>query len=526
MRFVTLGALAIATFASMQGVRAEAAETPKSGGILTIGVKSVLPTLDCHALGSPTNVVNLAPMYSTLLRFNPSNYPEIIGDLAKSWTVSDDRLTYTFTLNNGVKFHDGSILTSADVKASYERIANPPEGVTSRRKSQVAAIQSIETPDDQTVIFRLSHPNPAMLIAFANPYGCIYSAKKLAENPKYPETKPMGTGPFEFVNYVPGSSVTYKKFKDYFVSGLPYLDGINAIFVPGAAHVNALAGGQVDATFSQITPSGIDEVKAVQGDKWVFPVSPFNVTNMVDINTTKPPLSDVRVRKALNLALDRRVGEAMVRVATNQKGIGVLFARDVNQGLTDDEINQLPGFNPEIDANREEAKRLLAEAGVKNLQLTLLNLNSGEPYTTLGVFVVDQMRQIGVTVKQRLVDAGGYYSGLAGLNFDLAIDANVTVSSDPTEVLTKYLPGDGQNYTGANDETLQNLYDRQSEEMDAGTRRDLVKQFEKRIVDQAYLLPMFRSELYAAHAAFVKGWKILPSQSLNVDMREVWLDRK
>ena len=520
----TIGATAIALLFS--AAQPAFSEEPKRGGTLTLGVKSVLPTLDCHALGSPTNVVNVAPMYSTLLRFDPDNYPKIVGDIAVSWTMSEDRQVYTFRLHPNVKFHDGSPLTSADVKASYERIANPPAGVTSRRKGQLAAVQSMETPDPLTLVVKLSRPDPAILIAFASPYGCIYSAKKLAENPKYPETAPMGSGPFKFVDYVPGSSASYARFDDYFVKGLPYLDAVKTIFVPGAAHVNAIAGGQVDGTLSQMTPSGIDEIKAVKGNSIVFPVSPFNVTNMVDINTTKPPLNDVRVRRALNLALDRRVGEAMVRVATNQKGIGILFARDVNQGLTDAEIAKLPGFNPEVEANRAEARKLLSEAGVKDLTLTLLNLNSGEPYTTLGVFVVDQMRKIGVKVNTRLVDAGGYYSGLAGLNFDLAIDANVTVSSDPTEVLTKFLPDDGQNYTGAKDPVLLDLYARQSQESDPEKRRQLVKEFERRVVDQAYLLPMFRSELYAALANYVKGWKILPSQSLNQDLRQVWLDKK
>ena len=118
-----------------------------------------------------------------MLKFDAANYPQIVGDLAESWTVSPDRLTYTFKLRPNVLFHDGSKLTSADVKASYERIVHPPPGVVSARKVDYAAISSIDTPDPRTVVFHLQWPEAAMLANFASPWNCIYSAAKLAEDP-------------------------------------------------------------------------------------------------------------------------------------------------------------------------------------------------------------------------------------------------------------------------------------------------------------------------------------------------------
>ena len=127
-------------------VSAAQAETPKRGGILQFAVVAEPPNYDCHANTSFAFVHPVAPHYSTLLKFDGANYPKLIGDLAKTWTVSPDGLTYTFDLNEGVTFHDGSPLTSADVKASYERIANPPAGVISVRKAWYADIGSIATP--------------------------------------------------------------------------------------------------------------------------------------------------------------------------------------------------------------------------------------------------------------------------------------------------------------------------------------------------------------------------------------------
>ena len=121
--------------------------SPKHGGTLEFAVTVEPGNYDCHANISFAFLHPIAPHYSTLLKFDAANYPQIIGDLAQSWSASADRLTYTFKLRPNVLFHDGSRLTSADVKASYERIAHPPPGVVSARKVDYAAISSIDTPD-------------------------------------------------------------------------------------------------------------------------------------------------------------------------------------------------------------------------------------------------------------------------------------------------------------------------------------------------------------------------------------------
>ena len=177
---------------------------PKRGGTLEFAVTVEPGNFDCHANISFAFLHPIAPHYSTLLKFDAANYPQIVGDLAESWSVSPDRLTYTFKLRPNVFFHDGSRLTSADVKASYERIARPPQGVFSARRVDYAAISSIDTPDPLTVVFHLQWPEAAMLANFASPWNCIYSAAKLAQDPEFPKTHVLGTGAFAFVDYVKG----------------------------------------------------------------------------------------------------------------------------------------------------------------------------------------------------------------------------------------------------------------------------------------------------------------------------------
>ncbi|HET7597515.1 MAG TPA: ABC transporter substrate-binding protein, partial [Burkholderiales bacterium] len=179
-----------------------AADTPKTGGVLKFAVSAEPPNYDCHAQTSFAFIHPVRPHYSTLLKFDTEKYPAIKGDLAESWTVSKDGLTYTFKLRKGVKFHDNSILSSEDVKATYERLRNPPQGVRSVRQASYADIASIETPDPLTVVFKLKKPNASMLANFASPWDCVYNAAKLKQDPRFPERNILGTGPFTFAGHV------------------------------------------------------------------------------------------------------------------------------------------------------------------------------------------------------------------------------------------------------------------------------------------------------------------------------------
>src|SRR5712671_6413276 len=158
-------------------------QSPRRGGTLEFASTVEPGNYDCHGNTSFAFLHLVAPHYSTLLKFDAANYPQIVGDLAQSWEVSADRQTYTFKLRPNVLFHDGTRLTSADIKASYQRIVHPPKGVTSSRQVDFGAIGGIETPDPLTVIFHLQWPDAAMLANFASPWNSIIGRGSLAGNP-------------------------------------------------------------------------------------------------------------------------------------------------------------------------------------------------------------------------------------------------------------------------------------------------------------------------------------------------------
>ena len=359
--------LALAAFA-MADASAQSAGAPKRGGVLEFAVDAEPPNYDCHANVSFAFLHPVAPHYSTLLKFDGANYPQVKGDLAESWSVSADKLTYTFKLRPDVLFHDGSRLTATDVKASYERIAHPPEGVVSARQVSYASIAAIDTPDARTVVFHLKWPEAAMLANFASPWNCIYSAAKLTEDPLFPKTHILGSGPYTFVEHVKGDHWTGKRFDKYFQPGKPYLDGYRADFVAGAKVIDGIEQHRIMAEFRSITPTERDSLVESMGDKVYIGETPWLIDLMVVFNAKQPPFNDARVRRALSLAIDRwRAAEAL-SATTFVKFVGGIMRPGYAMATPEADLTALPGFSHDAAASRAEAKRLLAEAGVKRTQ--------------------------------------------------------------------------------------------------------------------------------------------------------------
>ncbi|MGZ9159514.1 MAG: ABC transporter substrate-binding protein, partial [Nitrospira sp.] len=378
-------------------------------------------------------------MYSTLLKFDPANYPDIQGNLAESWQVSADRRVYTFKLRSNVLFHDGSHLTSADVKASYDRIVNPPTGVTSARRPSYAAISAIETPDQYTVIFRMSWPEAAMLANFASPWNCIYSSAKLALDPEFPKKHILGTGPFVFVEHIPGSHLAGKRWHQYFDTDRPYLDGYKAIFMGGDAVVAALERGDIKAQFRNVSPTERDHLTEMLGDRIVVMEAPVLVNLMLTFNTRRVPFDDARVRRALSLAIDRWAMADKLSNSTYLKFVGGLMRPGFSMATPEEELAALPGFSRDSAASRVEARRLLADADVPNLSFALVNRGIPLPYAPAARFAIDSWREIGVDVTEKPLKNKDWQAALEAGDFDVAFEFQGDYFDDPTQQLAKYV---------------------------------------------------------------------------------------
>jgi peptide/nickel transport system substrate-binding protein len=519
-----LGALAF----TIAGATVTQAQQPKRGGTLQFAISAETPHYDCHGSDTYATLHFSAPFYSTLLRFNLAKFPEVEGDLAQSWTVAPDLMTYTFKLHQGVKFHEGTPLTSADVKATYDRMRNPPSGVVSTRQATFEDIGTIETPDANTVIFKMKAVNASMIEHFASPWNCIYSAKDLAADPNGPKTKINGTGPFVFVEHVKGGHVAGKRNDNYFKPGLPYLDGFRGVFtLQAAAMLNAIQGGQLLAEYRGISPAERDRLVTAMGDKIRIEESSWTINLLISFNTEKKPFDDVRVRKALLMAIDRWGGSQGLSRISTLRSVGGVLRPGSPFATPDAELEKLPGFSRNMAAARAEAKKLLAEAGVPNLKFTLWNRNLAMPYTPAGIFLVDQWRQIGAQVEHKQSDTSPYIAAMSSGNFDVAIDFSNLFMDDSTLALAKFLSVDRtpQNMSRSKDPELDKLYDQHVRERDVEKRKALIRAFEKRLFEQAYQQPLLWWHRIVPSHKVVMGWKMSPSHLLGAQLEDVWLNQ-
>jgi peptide/nickel transport system substrate-binding protein len=503
---------------------------PRVGGQLTFIVPAEPPSFDAHREETFALIHPAAPHYNTLLRIDPFDKTgtRVVGDLAESWTVSPDKRTYVLKLRRGVKFHDGSEMTSRDVRATYEKIINPPPGVTSVRKGEYLEIETVTAPEPYIVAFKLKWPTPSFIHSLASPWNWIYKADILERDIRWYETHVMGTGPFAFVEYVKGSHWVGRRNPDYWDRGKPYLDGYRALFIrDDAAQAQAIRAERAHIQFRGFSPAQRDDIVRALGEKVTVQESPWNCGLVVAINHQKKPFSDRRVRRALSLALDRYgAARALSKTAIVREVAGVQVPGSPF-ATSPAELFKLAGYGRDIRESRAKARRLLAEAGVANpFSFVLKNRNIPMPYEVVGTWLVNQWREIGLKVSQETQESSPYFKDLRAGNFEVSTDFQCGYVVDPDLDLYKFQSQkrSDSNYGRYTDPVLDDLYVAQSRTVDPDQRRRHIRAFEKRLLDEeAHYIYTLQWHRIVPHSSRVRGWTITPSHYLNNQLDTVWL---
>ena len=319
------------------------------------------------------------------------------------------------------------------------------------------------------------------------------------------------------------------RYDGYHHKGLPYLDGYEAIIAPQmSARVQAIEGGRADIEFRGFPPKQRDELKKELGDKITVQESDWNCVLIVTPNHDRKPLNDARVRRALTLAIDRWGGSKYLSQIAIVKTVGGIVYPGHPLAATEDELTKLAGYSHDIEASRAEARKLLKEAGVKNLKLSFNNRGVDQPYKVVGTWLVDQWRQIGVQAEMQVNPSPVFYDILRkSRDFDVSIDFNCQGVVNPIADVSFFVPGGGQNHSGAKDPKLNELYDQLSRAPDFKDQRKIMREYEKRILDtdasQFITLWWYKINPYRS---YVKGWKIAPSHYLAQQLDQIWLDKE
>jgi peptide/nickel transport system substrate-binding protein len=495
----------------------------KRGGTLAYGVKANLPNMDLQASTSFGVIHRVEQHYSHLLSFDWKNYPKLVGDVAESWTVSPDGLTFTFKIRRGIKFHDGTPLTAKDVAGSYERMRNPKEGVISPRKALFASIKSIEVPDDFTVIFTLGYPDSFALYNFASPYNGIYAVHDMEKPGNWHAKNINGTGPFRFVEEVAGEKWVGKRYEDYHFDD-NYLENTIAYKIKDIT--TPLVGGQIMAEFRSVSPPERANIQQQMGDKVQFFEAPLMTQWVVTLNTKFKPFQDKRVRQALNLCIDRHSGlENLAKITfTGRRSSPILFGS--KYAPSDEQLDTMLGFDRDIKASRAKARKLLKEAGHEGLKFKYSNRGVAHPYDHMGIFLIANWKACGLNPTMETNPSSKYVVQRRTGAFDATVDWQASFFPDPNIMLQKYISKsrNPQNYAGYENPEIDKLYDAQAGELDVEKRKSIVMKILKIINDDSWVLPVaFAHRVVPLHAK-VKGYVIIPTHAAHNDHRGLWIE--
>ena len=283
--------------------------------------------------------------------------------------------------------------------------------------------------------------------------------------------------------------------------------------------------GRAHIEFRDLPNSEVDAIKKQLGDKVVVQATPFVIQHGISINNTVKPFTDVRVRKALTLGIDRYTGGRVLYNLTGLKDPGAFLRPGTEWAIPQAELEKIPGFWRDAEKSRAEAKKLLAEAGYPNgFKVVLKNRNIKLPYQDWAVYVIQEWRKIGIEAEHRPLETATWYAdGRDKGNFELMVFPAGAYIDDPDQLLYQYITGSPQNWGRFSDPVIDDLYSRQSRALDPAERKKLVIEMQKRILDNAYHMPGLWWSRNVVHWAKVKNWVAPPSHFTNQKLQDVWL---
>ncbi len=511
---LTLAALALALFACGEQptatpapVTQPAAKTttqptvpttpqPARGGTLTIATSSDVDGLDPHrTVAAPTFDVAKS-LYDTLIE--PDANGNLQPALATKWDASPDGLRWTFKLRDNVFFHNGRKFTSADVKFSFERV----KGKDSPRRADYAAIASIETPDELTATIVLSETAPVFLSNLAVGWSAIVPPEAIETL----KTKPVGTGPFQFVEWIPDSRVKMKRFEKYWRADRPYVDEIvfKQITDP-VAQLTALKLGEVD--IAPVQPQNANEVKHTKGlVLYSAPVNPDATIALLAMNNAKKPFDDLRVRQAMNHAIDRK---ALI------EGAQFGYATPIGTHMAPaspfyvDYTQRYP-----YDVNK--AKQLLTDAGYASGFETTIRFANFDLHKRNAEITAGQLAAVGIKTKLESMELATWLTDVyRGRNYTLN-PLTHSARLDPDPLLNRYVCKHAENYRNYCNAKYDALIADAAKTTDQQKRKEQYAEAQKMLVEDAVAVWLYSPHVIMGLREHVKEFGLLPVTGLNL----------
>ena len=483
-----------------------------------------------HGTGLGNVYTLMAPVFNVLITENSDDIEVLEGNLAKSWSISTDGKTYTFPLHEGVQWHDGKPFTATDVVASMEKIISPPEGLRSARKALFGTVESVEALDDNTVAFNLELPDAAFLEILAIGWNVIYPKHILEQfgldvmdSVGY-ENK-VGTGPFKPVTYRLNEIAELERNPDYFRGGLPLLDGVEIRHIPDVTtQLSALITGSLD--YILVDGEQAQVVEKQGGTDLIVGRTPLLSPFVLYMNVPKSPWDDIRVRQAVSEAIDR---QAVNDLIIEGGSVGGHVLPGSKWDLSREELQKMPGYGPDMNVRRGNARELLKQAGFTEASPLVMNLTVRPTPDSdrIGTIIAPMFEEVGIEVNIKPVPIARQGEMRVKGEFEITVNNLSQTGIDPTHLFGTYLHCDvPRNQSRTCIPELDDLWLDQRTETNLDKRKVLVDEMHKKYLEQAsWNVISWRNGLWAAKD-YVKVLRLTSKvYTSHQRLETTWLDK-
>ncbi len=496
-----LSTLALAAVLVVSG----AALAQQSGGTLAAAWNQEPVGFDPHIVSAVSSHQILTNVIDNLVTLDEEQ--NIVPELAESWEVSEDGLTLTFTLREGVRFSNGKDLEAAHFKTVFDRILDPDTG--SGNAWRMATVESVEAPDARTLVLHLSAPTPGLLghLAVSKALG-VFDPASIEDGTV--NTRPIGTGPFMISDFQPGTRVLLEKNPYYWREGLPYLDAVDVRIIPDeTVRRTALVTGEIDWAFA-IPAQAVAELRT--RDDVVIDATPAGAYYYIGVNTTAGPLSERAVRRAISFAINR---QNIVQAAE--------FG---NAEATQDPIpsNSAWGFGyAPYDQDVEHARELLAEAGYPDgFEMTIMPTTEVPATIRAAQVIQADLAAVGIRAQINTLEWADWLQQQGEGNYETYVCSWNGLVDPDDYFYAQHHTGEVFNFTGYSNPSVDELLDEARLLGDFDARYPLYEQVNQMIVDDAPYIYLYNPLQIHAYKPYVHGFSTRSDQS--VRFHETWME--
>jgi peptide/nickel transport system substrate-binding protein len=524
-----------ASFALLCAMSAAApVSAQKSGGTLRLYHNDNPPSTSLLEESTIASVMPFAAVFNNLVVFDPAKVHEtidtVIPDLAESWSWDSTSTKLTFKLRQGVKWHDGQPFTAKDVQCTWRMLigkADTQDFKRNPRKVWYTKLNDVSINGDYEATFELTEPQPGLLALLASAFSAVYPCHVPQQVMR---TRPVGTGPFKFVEFKRGESIRLTRNPDYFKKGRPYLDEIMVPTIDSrATRMLAFATGDYDITFpSDVSVPLMKDVKA-RSPNAICEMTATNTQINLLVNRVNPPFDNPDIRKAMSLALDRKAFDTILTEGHARLGGAMLAKPEGEWGMPADMLASLTGYGPDTGKNIAEAQAIMQKLGYSDAKPLPIKIQTRNlpTYRDPAVILADQLKKIYISGELDILDTPRWYAKLQRKDYTIGLNVTgVSVDDPDANLIENYSCNSERNYTQYCNAEVDKLLSAQSRELDKEKRKTIVWDIERLLVEDAARPIILHSAAGNCWQPYVKNFHPHDNSLYNnLRFEDVWLDK-